>query len=165
MRCFIISLLLIVVASCKDDDSKPEARVNVTFDGEEFSTSDADSYIEKAPLPSQVEFGWTLTARYNPRFIIHLSVGTQGGSVNAGTFDVQGSLPYSTGRVDYVFNQFGGRYSSAAAPQPVAGKIVITEFDRENKLVSGNFESTIWGIGNIQKFIRGEFSNVPIVGN
>jgi hypothetical protein len=167
-RTFII--LFAVLLSCSEDEVKRAApgKMLVVVDGEE-SVSIAISAIVRPATPAanpraSIEATFE-TATGN--FLILLSASTQDvfKPIDVGEYTVEGEdIPLNRGIIYYspggvIENSFVSFHVGGE----VAGKIVFTQVDTANKLISGTFEckAAHKDTGELVTISQGSFTHIP----
>jgi hypothetical protein len=165
------SFLILVCFACSDGDSDKKAgngQMLVNIDGEESASTSITARVRAATTTSNPSAAIEASFESaNGDFKILLSASTQDifKLMDVGEYVVEGKdIPLNRGIIYYSpGGVIAESYVSFHAGGDVVGKIVLTQLDTANKLISGTFECTAAHktSGEVVSISEGSFTRIP----
>jgi Family of unknown function (DUF6252) len=161
---------LLVIFSCtKEEQPIPEltgpGTLAATIDTERKSTKTTTATLEKEPttnVPNEITITADFVGLTTTSIVLTASTNSINNPLEAGEYIAKGSNPLVSPAYVYYFpNDANGGYISTSVSGPEAGKIIITELDRVNKTISGNFYVVVKRGSGVISINDGVFTQLP----
>jgi hypothetical protein len=170
MKKALIFLVILAFIGCKDDEAgrADAGKMMLEVDGVKHTSASASAIVKPATTATNPRA--SIEASFSSAqgdFDIIMSVSTQDifKAIDVGEIVVEGEdIPFNYGIIYYSPNGIvADSYISFHVGEPTVGKIIFTQVDTTNKLISGTFEcrTARKDNGKVVVLTKGSFTKIP----